>query len=382
MSHLAPSVTTRSVGSVSARIPVPRIPVPARPLLLTGSTSPANSSPRPRRLVHAVALLAGAVLLAGCGSGEAPAAAPPPIPSAAPVPPPPVAPTDPLTGGVGVPPGPVIAIKIDNSPLARPFHRGLAEADLMYQEVVEGGATRFLGVFAPVTPTEVGPVRSVREGDVELVRQFGRVALGSSGGNTGVLATVAKAAADGVLLDAGFDVTPSVYRKAERRKDAINFYTTPQQIDQIRPGGAPAKDVGLRFGPIAPGATPAGRASVRFSDISQVAAVYNPASGRYAVLQDGEQMKDFAPANVVVQSVQVRESAYVDVLGNRTPYTSTVGQGPVTVLRGGQQVAGTWDRPTFEAGTRLLDAAGADLPLAVGPTMFLLVPAGQSLKVG
>lgn len=325
------------------------------------------------------------MLLAGCGSG-APAAAPPPSPSAAPVPPPPlpppVAPTDPLTGGVAVPPGPVIAIKIDNSPLARPFHRGLAEADLMYQEVVEGGATRFLGVFAPATPTEVGPVRSVREGDVELVRQFGRVALGSSGGNTGVLATLAKAAADGVLLDAAFDVTPSVYRKAERRKDAINFYTTPQQIDQIRPGGAPAKDVGLRFGPIAPGATPAGRARVRFSDISQVAAVYNPANGRYAVLQDGEQMKDFAPANVVVQSVQVRDSAYFDVLGNRTPYTSTVGKGPVTVLRDGQQVAGTWDRPTFEAGTRLLDAAGADLPLEVGPTMFLLVPAGQSLKVG
>ena len=357
--------------------------MPARPLLVTGPTSAADSSPRPRRLVHAFALLAGAVLLAGCGSA-APAAAPPPSPSAAPVPPPPppVAPTDPLTGGVTVPPGPVVAVKLDNSPLARPFHRGLAEADLMYQEVVEGGATRFLGVFAPATPTEVGPVRSERESDVELVRQFGRIALGSSGANTGVLATVAKAASDGVLLDVSFDVTPSAYRKAERRRDAINFYTSPRQIDQVRPGGAPVKDVGLRFGPIASGATPAGRASVRFSDISQVAVVYNAASRRYAVLQDGDQMKDFAPANIVVQSVQVRDSGYVDVLGNRTPYTSTVGKGPVTVLRGGQQVAGTWARPTFEAGTRLLDAAGADLPLEVGPTMFLLVPAGQSLNVG
>ncbi|MGI8537497.1 MAG: DUF3048 domain-containing protein [Mycobacteriales bacterium] len=344
--------------------------------------------PLTRRRIGAVAVLAVGVLLAGCGSQATPAAEPPPSPSA-PLPPPPPpppppapAPTDPLTGGAAVPPGPVIALKIDNSPLARPFHRGLGEADLIYQEVMEGGATRFLAIYAPATPTEVGPIRSVREGDIELVRQFGRIALGSSGGNTGVLATVAKAASDGVLLDATFDVTPSAYRKAERRRDAINFFTSPQKVDQVRPGGSPVKDIGLRFGPLAPGATPAGRASVRFSDISQVSAVYNAASGRYAVLQNGDQMKDFAPANVVVQTVQVRNSLYVDVLGNRTPYTSTVGKGPVTILRDGQQVSGTWDRPTFEAGTRLLDAAGADLPLEVGPTMFLLVPAGRMLNVG
>lgn len=350
------------------------------------STCPSSSRPL---LVRAVAVLAAGVLLAGCGSEGAPAAAPRPSPSPSPSPsivvppPPPVpAPTDPLTGAATVPAGSVVALKIDNSPLARPFHRGLAEVSLLYQEVMEGGSSRFLGVFAPATATEVGPVRSVREGDIELIRQFGRIALGSSGGNAGVLATVARAARDGQLLDATFDVTPSAYRKAERRRDAINFFTSPQKVDQVRPGGSAAKDIGLRFGPLPPGSTPAGRASVRFSKITQVVAEYDAASGRYAVLQDGDRMKDYAPANVVVQYVQVRGSKYVDVLGNQTPYTATVGTGPVTILRDGQQVAGIWSRPTVTSGTHLLNATGGDLLLKAGPTMVLLVPAGQPLNVG
>lgn len=303
-------------------------------------------------------------------------------PSSSPTSPAPLT-VDPLTGRTPVPRGSVVAVKIDNAPSARPYWRGLDQASLVYQELVEGGASRFLAVFAPATASEVGPVRSVRANDLELVRQFGRIALASTGANTGVLATVAQAAREGQLLDAGFDVVPGPYRKAGRRQDAFNFFTSPAAIDRATPGGVSVQDVGLRFGALPPGAgTPAARASARFSRLTHVHVRYQPERGSYAVFQGGDRMPDFAPTNIVVQSVSVVPGAYVDVGGDRTPYTRTVGTGRVDLLRDGRRLSGTWRRPDAEAGTRLRDAAGRDLPLKPGSTLVLLLPADRSLQVG
>lgn len=333
-------------------------------------------------------------MLTACGSDPAPVAAPPapapapaspsPAPSApAPVKASPKAVTDPLTGRSTVPKGAVVAVKIDNSPLARPYHRGLGEASILYQELMEGGSSRFLAVYAPATGNEVGPIRSVREGDLELLQQYGKIALGSSGGNTGVLKTVAQAAQEGRLLDANYDVLPQPYRKGERRKDAINFFTSPQKLDQARPKGAGVKDIGLRFGPLAPTAGfPAPAASIAFSPITRVRVEHDAKAGTYAVFQDGDRMKDYAPTNVVVQHTRIEDSRYVDVLGNPTPYTTTIGTGAVAVLRDGRRLSGTWRRLVGDTGTRFLDDKGRDLPLKPGPTLVLLVPAGQPLRVG
>ena len=338
-------------------------------------------------------MLSSLALLAACGGASAEpiakATTPPPAPaSTAPAvtttKPSPAAPkVSPLTGMAPLPTGNVVAMKIDNSPLARPFFRGLDEAALMYQELMEGGATRFLAVYAPATGNEVGPIRSVREGDIELLQQFGKVALGASGGNTGVLATLAQAEKNGILLDVSFDTVPGPYRKAEKRRDAFNFFTSPEKIDKTKPSGTKVKDIGLRFGPLPKGAGfPAPRASVRFSKLSLVSVQYDAASGRYAVFQDGTRMKDYNPTNVIVQHVQIRNTKYVDVAGNATPYTDTVGKGPVAVLRDGRRLSGSWRRITPHTGTRYLDDKGRDLPLKPGATLVLLVPAGQPLNVG
>lgn len=347
----------------------------------------------PSRTRSAAALLSLVALLTACGGAAAEPAA---RPSAAPSLPASTAPTaapapteavaaavNPLTGTAPLPVSNVVAVKIDNSPLARPFFRGLDEASIMYQELMEGGATRFLAVYAPATGNEVGPIRSVREGDIELLQQYGKVALGASGGNTGVLATVAEAEKNGIILDVSFDTVPGPYTKGERRKDAINFFSSPEKIDRAKPSGTKVRDIGLRFAPLTPGAGfPAPRASVRFSPLSEVTVEHDAASGRYAVYQDGDRMQGYAPTNVVVQHVQIRNSRYVDVLGNPSPYTATVGTGPVAVLRDGRRLSGAWRRMAPHTGTRFLDDKGRDLPLKPGPTLVLLVPAGQKLTVG
>ncbi|MCU1673908.1 MAG: putative secreted protein [Frankiales bacterium] len=304
-----------------------------------------------------------------------------PSPSPGPSPSPKPVALNPLTGLGPAPKTPVVVVKVDNGGLARPYHRGLGRAAVVYQELVESGETRFAAVYADESRGEVGPVRSVRESDIELLRQFGKVPVAFSGGNTGVKETFAKAVQAGYLLDASYDTVPQDYRLAERRRDARNFYTSTAALIASRPG-VPPHDIGLRFAPLPPGTgTPATTARAVYSDFVTVTLRFDKASGRWSVAQNKRVMPGVAPANVIVQKVPVRMSRYVDVLGNRTPYTVTVGTGPATVLRDGVAVQATWRRPNAAAGTSYVDASGKDVPLKPGPTWVLLLPQGRSLTV-
>jgi hypothetical protein len=343
------------------------------------------------RTATAAGALALAALVAGCGSTERQAAAPSPTASASK--PPTAAPTtaaptptkavpaSPLTGTRPAPTAPLVALKVDNSPLARPFHKGLDRASLVYQEIMEGGSTRFLAVFDGSDGGEVGPIRSVRENDLELLRPYGPVAVGFSGGNLGVKRKFAAAVRAGRVLDASYDALPSSYRLGSLRKDARNFFTVPSRLVAERPKAARARDVGFRFGAL-PGGTPTATARLPFSDISRVDIRYDAPSGRWAIWQDGDRMASVAAANIVVQRVKVRGSQYSDVNGMTSPFTVTTGSGDVTLLRDGRRWSGTWKRLGAATGTRLYDAKGGDLRLKPGPTWVLLLPNGQPVTFG
>ena len=130
--------------------------------------------------------------LAACSGSAKHAAAPTPS----------VSPTPTLSPTPTVPPllatltgrapgrGPVVVIKVDNSPTARPLQKGFAHAPVVYQEVIEGEATRFAAVFVGGDSPEVGPIRSARDTDIELFAEYGPVVFGFSGANGHVLAHV------------------------------------------------------------------------------------------------------------------------------------------------------------------------------------------------
>jgi hypothetical protein len=269
-------------------------------------------------------------------------------------------------------------IKVDNATTARRYQKGLGHAAIVYQELVESGQTRFAAVYDGSWSGEVGPIRSARETDIELLQQLGRVTLAFSGANKGVMRTVARAAHKHLLVDAAQETYPGLYREGPRRKDAYNFFSTPNRLRAARPG-LPAKDIGFHFAKLPKGV--AGRAAVaatiRFSDFSKVVVRYNKKTGRYAVFQDGHAMPGVAPANVIVQTVSVRGSRYVDVLGSRTPYTTTTGRGPAVLLRDGRLIRATWRRLTVKTGTRFLDDKRRDVPMKPGPTWVLLQPKGE-----
>jgi hypothetical protein len=88
--------------------------------------------------------------------------------------------------------GPVLVVKIDDTPEAHP-QIGLAAADLVYIEEVEGGLTRLAAVFSSQIPPIVGPVRSARISDIDLLSQFGHIAFAFSGAQSKMHPVIAAA---------------------------------------------------------------------------------------------------------------------------------------------------------------------------------------------
>ncbi len=275
-----------------------------------------------------------------------------------------------------------MAIKVDNAPLAWPYQTGLGRAAIVYQELVEGGSTRLLAVFesALAGPGEVGPIRSIRESDVELVRQFGKMAVGFSGGNTGVKAIIRAAARKGWLIDASYDAKPGAYRLGAQRRDARNFFAVPSRLVKGQAGSS-ATDIGLRFGPPAAGGDHVTMGVATYAQQSRVTFRYNAATHAWSVSQNGHLMSNVGPANVIVQRVREQRSGFKDVHGQPTPYTVTVGTGAVTVFRDGKRYTGTWKR-NGRGATHFLDARHHDIPLSPGRTWVLLVPTTGGISFG
>lgn len=323
-------------------------------------------------------------LAAGCSGGERKVAAAPtdlttptatPTPTASPT----LGPSgNPLTGLAPVP-GPVVAVKVDNGGLARPYQRGLRQAAVVYQELVEGGSTRFMAVFeSKAAASEVGPIRSARESDIDILRAYGSPAIAFSGANRGVLAIFATAARKGWLEDASYNRVSGLYRLGERRRDARNFFAVPARLG-AKVGGSEPRDIGWRFGPLGTGVTTTS-VSVPFSTSNSVQARYDAASGTWKLSQGGRVIP-VSPANVIIQKVRIRSSRFYDVHGENTPYTVTTGSGKVALLRDGKRFSGTWKRTAYGA-TRLVDAAGRDLLLKPGPTWVMLQPTTRSVSYG
>ena len=108
-----------------------------------------------------------------------------------PTPTPPVITYNSISGRVGTD-GPVLVVKVDDTTQAHP-QIGLDKADLVYIEQVEGGLTRLAAVFSSQIPAQVGPVRSARISDIDILSQYGHVAFAYSGAQARMFPVIAAA---------------------------------------------------------------------------------------------------------------------------------------------------------------------------------------------
>ena len=278
----------------------------------------------------------------------------------------------PFTGEPVTALGPVLAVKIDNLAPARP-QTGLAGADIVYVLPVEGGLSRFLAVFSSHVPPVIGPVRSAREDDLELLRQFGRPAFAYSGAQPQLLPVVERAH----TVDL-YDGRVGGYFRDPRRVAPHNLYARTSRLLAEAPGASRAHDIGFRFGPAPAG----GRATASFP-VSYPAASFtfrwSAREGRWLVWMDGTPARaaeggPLSAATVIIQYTRVRTSRFLEA-GTRPPYAESTGAGTGVVLRGGKAYPVRWARPDADGGTTFTTRSGQAMTFARGPVWVVLAAA-------
>jgi hypothetical protein len=356
-----------------------------------------TATPRPsraRRAATAVAavLALGAVLsLAACSSGGSPSPTVTPGSTADKgVPPEPTMPSAwPLTGvrSDDVAARPALAVKIENSPEARP-QTGLEDADMVWEEVVEGGITRFVAVYHSTLPKAVEPVRSVRPMDPDVVAPLGGI-LAYSGGQTPFIKAVEKSGTQSVIMDRGDEG----FSRDPDRAAPHNVVGDPKafldQADGDRTVPPPAQ---FRYAAEAG----EGTAGTDGSKAATVDVVLSPAQrsvwdwsgkekqwlrsegSRESVASSGAR---HAATNVLVLSTDVVDTRYKDPAGAPVPRTELVGKGKGVLASAGKSVPVQWSKKD-QASPVELTRDGEPVELDPGSTWVELVPRdGGSWKV-
>lgn len=277
--------------------------------------------------------------------------------------------TDPFTGVRVKKLNTTLIVKIDNIVDARP-QTGLQSADIVYVLPVEGGLTRFFAVFSSHFPRVIGPVRSSREDDLELLRQFGRPGFSYSGATPHLLPFIHRAR----IVDLYAGIAGGYFRDPNRFAPH-NLYAYSSVLLSEAKKASKARDIGLRFGP-----PPAGGHPIKSYSVSYPAASYtfrwSAKQKRWLVWMDG------APAmateggqmggrTVVIQYTIIKTSRFKEY-GSRPPYAVSTGSGRAVVLIDGKGYNVHWSRPNANGGTIYTLPSGKRMMFSPGQVWVVL----------
>jgi hypothetical protein len=274
--------------------------------------------------------------------------------------------------GKEAPDGPILVVKIDDTNEAHP-QIGIDKADLVYVEQVEGGLVRLAAIFSTEVPAKIGPIRSARISDIDLMAQFGKVAFFYSGAQSKFRPVIQSAN----LFDIGAEHESSkIYGRDPNRFAPYNMIldgaAAKSRIADL--DVATAKNIGWSFGKL----TNKGQAISTFKihwPAANYSAKWNGKSwdlahnGNPDVTSDGVQI---SPTTFVIQNVVITDSIYKDKLGGVTPLSVTVGEGTGWVLRDGFAIKATWNRPDASSGTTWSDEEGNEINFAAGQVWVAL----------
>lgn len=335
-------------------------------------------------------LLAGALALGvvSCAPGDPePSSSPSPSATETPTPTPtptPAAPTlAPLTGVVvdAAVTGPSIAAKIDNHPQARPQF-GLEQADLVFEELVEGGLTRYVGVWHSTMPAQIGPVRSIRPMDPPIISPLGG-AVAYSGGQQRFVDAMRATNVVNVSHDAG--THGEFFSRTRARIAPHNVILDAADLAASMPEVAPPPQLfsyaaSVQEAAAQPGAAPASRADLAFSQGETRSWACDATSGRWLRSQQGAADRDaeggqLSAANVVVLRVGISDNGGV-------PETVLAGSGGEGfVVSGCAWVPVTWSKGDIAAPIVVTRGDGQPVVLAPGNSWIEFVPTAGSASV-
>jgi len=277
-----------------------------------------------------------------------------------------------------VPNRPALAIKVENLPAARP-QTGLSWADVVFEEPVEAGITRFIAVYQCSDASRVEPVRSARLTDPDILVQFGEPLFGYAGGVPEVIQKIHRMGL--VDLSDSSNAAARAYRRDPARTAPHDLYTSTQGLyHAVSMEGRFAPDPVFTYSEGRPSdARSVAEVHLPFSQYSDV--YWRWSSSRKAWLRwhgvvphqlsDGTQV---SATNVVIQMVRVKNTDIKDVNGVPSPEVVAIGSGKCYVLRNGRMVTGTWKRPDLGSITKYYGPDGEEIPLMRGNTWVELYP--------
>jgi len=243
----------------------------------------------------------------------------------------------------------ILVVKIDDTNAAHP-QIGVEDADLVYVEQVEGGLTRLAAIYTSKLPPLIGPIRSARISDIELLAQFGRVGFAYSGAQSKMRPVIAEANLENLSAERN---PPSIYGKDPNRIGPVDMILKPELLlerananPKIRIETATASV--FAFGDAPKGETntaiakikwPSTKYELRWDSANEKWLIYFNEKPNMAA--NGEHL--YADT-AIIQIVSITPSIYGDKFGEITPFSKTTGSGKAVMLRDGFSYQISWQR--------------------------------------
>lgn len=272
---------------------------------------------------------------------------------------------------------PSLAAKVDNHQDARP-QWALNQTDLLYEELVEGGLTRYVAVWQSNLPTDVGPVRSIRPMDPDIISPLGGIAA-YSGGQTQFVAMMQAAPVVNISADNNseffyrVDSRDAPHNEILKAQDAVAAHA-----DLAKP--APQFSYGTAAQIAAQAGDATSHLSLEFSGASERSWDWDAANGVWLRSQDGvEDNSEGEGRTRAVNVVTVRVN--IDWTYGTVPKTVLVDSGEALVSVAGKTIHGSWSKASQTDPIVLKDAAGNVIRLLPGNTWIELVPNTGSVSI-
>jgi hypothetical protein len=263
-----------------------------------------------------------------------------------------------------------MVVKIDDTSAARP-QIGLDEADLVYIEQVEGGLTRLAAIFSSTIPQNIGPVRSARISDIDILSQYGKIIFAFSGAQRAMLTVISNSS----LWDYGAQrSSPIIYTRDETRPGPYDMVLRGDLLlEKVKSDGrevAISKSIGWSFGDAPDGGVAIDSVAVQWP-ASKYEATWSKSECRWLLSNFGKPNfsasgKQLGATTFVIQNVEMSDSIFRASDGSFTPLSETVGTGTGYILRDGRSFKANWSRPTAESGTTWTLADGSEIKFAAG----------------
>lgn len=289
-----------------------------------------------------------------------------------------------------------MAIKVTNFPRTVRPQWGLSQADHVYEYFIGDHMTRFIGVFYGRDSSQVGPVRSARFFDEQVLRMYDAIFVFGWADDPIVERLTQPDIRNQLVVERGNNCPPLCrldsghgYNNLFTDTHLLSQYVTERGTDNARP------DLdGLRFElAVPPSGHPGDSLSIKFSNVSYHSWQYDPVRGQYLRFQETQddrgQEKIYAPLIDSLNGNQLAaDNLVILYTTHQVLYQSSsttiydmpfTGRGVGYALRDGQLYPLAWTRLASSSRPSLALPDGQPYPLKPGNVWFEIL--GETSKL-